>query len=1156
MIVVALVLASIASGPVGPGRVVLVPTETTQVTFTIRDREPSASVSGEVIDETPRPTQHLSHDFVLRGRSEVDPKGWAQAMSALDGDGANKIGLAHAMNLAAGQARDPMPFHVVAREMSAGNYQDTEFGLRAFDLNVLGSGAPIRVARYWYPEARPINEWPVMTSGYRLPNGSERTWSYRDGGWRLDTPKGPVETMGTPPEISVERRGIDLNNVRYRIRNNTDDTVAGAVLPGQVLVPDDPEVQRMVTISRERFTVPPGGQIELDVRVACLDIDKHEPTSMTNFRVVPNQDPVLANLLNLTADAPLLGPWNQAMIWIHTNGASMERINNRLGRGVAPIQYQHSAAQVAMYGGLDPMDARNEPVFRSLANPTSILMGMQEFPGLTSLLAPNLGSGGGGAMLREAVGQVPGLVAGLNLSDAQQESLSKTCSTLLLSGDPSLTLSALRVTADLRKRYPGFENRTEVHAGLEFARCSPDSGVRTAAWMPEAVPAGAWGTLFNLAQCLRSAEKTVRVAGASTVPGIPDEASAPRGFRIELGDVPVSVKAGDPISLRINPSSGTVLSVAYGFQRRPAESSKSVANVEKGGPHTWKPDVKAPAVLQLRARAVSTDGQIAYATTSVLIQSPVALNVRSDLADALRRGRDAQARRGRALAEADRGRQEYERIAQTLRKHWSDLKALQSADRELLDGLEAQFKLPIDQLLARNKALDGGAPPAQGDVDKAAEDARKAADDCEKELDELNKQKADAEKERDAQQKEISDTLDAISDIYTGAGFTGGTGNHSDGSGWFGFVGEGAGLPSAADRQVSNLTKQLHAANKKLAAAKKRAKDLDAKIKAKQKECEDLKKRNAEAQKAKADKDEVAANNAQIGQAWDGISQKLKDLQDRLSGIEGGAGLAGEAGALGGAMPTDQAGWDRFWQRLRDLIARKKQLESQLESKIRAAQDQARAARAAAEKAEQDARDAQRDAERAASEAAARQEAINKQPPPPGGAPDPPPPLGQVDPCMEKFATWLKKYQDRMTKTQLQQLNDMMKGALEKAQIPGAAVGEAIAGGAQALAKGAGGAAAGLNALASGFLSLGAGLFYAYAQSEIAAALGPLGSKIRLQRVAALAAGSKDPCGEVGQGGATGTGLESFFYFRVGDKLIVFRGGADGVELVGVGAAI
>lgn len=1150
MLALALILATFHPGNLAPGvSMRLERTESTRVTFTVRDRGSSAAsaIDRQTIESLPQMGRSL-HDFVLRGVSEVQPQGWSEASQMLGDNTTAKIGLAHAMNLAARAANDPVRYSVPGRPLPPGTFQERDYGLRAFDLNVEGLGGPIVVARYWFPERQPLAETPVYGSGYRLPDGSMRNWSYRGGGWRLETPDGTFETESTPPALSVDRTGIDLNDVSFRIRNNTDDPVSGTVLPGQVLVPSDPQTQRMVTTRGADFTVPGSGEVQLQIPVACLDMGKKQPNAETVFRAVPNNDAVLANLVNLTQDAAIIGPWNQAAFWIHTDAASLEQINEHLGRGISPLQYQQAAAQVAMHGGLDPLDGRFSQVWQSLGEPRSILTGMQDAAGQTSVFAASLGSMEGAAALKQGAQQLFSQFGGVTFTPAQRASLAKTVESLNQSGDVDLQTISLRIIREfLRDNLP-----SEAQATLEFARCSPDDSIRKLAWGTVEPPPPS--SLFGWVTCLNMAEEIVDRAVRAT--RAPEEPAEP-AFSASFQKVPESVAPGDSVTLSIATQEGSPLAVSYGVRTGPGEAVRNIANGKGAFEHSWTADVQAPAVVQLTAEVVSTEGQIARTTVPVHVRPTIAANVRSEIADALRRAREAKAREDRARAEAERKRQEYERIVSSVREHWAELQALQAADRDLLDGLEAKYRQPIEDLIKRNQALTGGSPVVAGNVDKAAEDAKKAADDCDKELAELRQQKADAEKQRDDLRNKLNQLLNQINAIYQAAGFTGGSGFHSDGTAWFGWVNEGAGLPRPQEQQVTNLQQQMRAANRQMRAANKRIADLDAKIKAKEEECAKLKKRNEEAQQAKANKDEAAANDAQIGKAWDDIAGKLEGVGDLLDGVEGGSGLSGDANRLRGSMPTDQAGWDRFWEQLRGLVERKKRLEAELERKIRDEQQRGRAARDARDQAQDDADDAARDGSTATAEAGALQQEAERQKQEAAAAgTQPPQPTAPVEnPCMKKFAQWLAKYQDKMSQSQLDKLKEMMKGAAESAQVPGVAVGDAIAGGAKALASGAGNAAVGLNALASGFLSLGAGLFYAYAQSEIARALGPLGSKIRLARIAGLLLGSREKCGEVGEGGVTGRGSESFFYFRVGNQLIVFRGGESGVEFVGVGPA-
>lgn len=1152
MFVVALVLAWGASPAIVVHSMRIERTETTSPTMVVRDRdiESLPTVRGLV--------QQLPHEFTLRGRSEVVADGWDRAMEMLRDDPAAKRGLVHAMSRASWSTMQPANYVVPALQLGRGQTVDRVFGLRRFDLSVQNGGSPVTVGHYWMPDPEPLGEI-VMTSGIRLPGGYESTWTYRGGGWRHDTPQGRVETVFAPSQLDVERHGVDLNSVQFVLTNRTDDPVAGTVLAGQVLVPENDGVQRMVTTDDATYTVPPGGTATLDVPAACLDIAKKQPSSQDRFLAPVGAldggtlDLGVANLANLTATSPVKGPWDQARIWVRTGGASMEQVNDRLGLGVSPLMYQTAVADVAMHGGLAPIGTNLDAILASLADPRSVMMGMADRPGRTSLLAANLGSTAGSEQIRTGAAEMVRLLKGLTPSAAQLDSLAQTCATLVWSGDPELMQSGVDMASTLEGGAKGFVARPEVRRALEFAGASPLDDVRARAQtlVPDSTPAP---TLFALSHTLRLAESMVRDAFAATYPAAPPpgDSDSPSGFTIAFKDTPLTVDPSEGLSLALNATGGQPLATSFGAQSSPCEPARAISPNPSGA---WRPDVAAPAVVNLTASVVSTDGQIAR--TSIPVYVGTTATLRSDLSDALRRAREARAREARARAEAERKRAAYQEALRKLWEHVGDLQKLQAADREGLDDLERIFRNPIQDLVKRNDELRAGAPPAPGNVDRAAADAQKAADDCMKELDDLRKQKADAEKRRDQLHDTIQGILDAVGAIYQGVGFTGGSGFHANGRGWFGWVGEGAGLPPAQNRQVSDLQRQLRANNRQMTATQQQIADLDAKIKAKEAECAKLAKRNEEAQQAKANQDEIKANDAQIGKAWDDLSGRLKEVADDLDGVEGAEGLARDAERLAETMPTTPAEWDRFWERLRALVQAKRELERRLEKQIEDDRKKARDLRDGASDAEGDAEDAASDAAGATAEAGAIQDEIDrkKKEAEAAGTQPPSPTAPAENPCMKKFAQWLAKYQDKMSKSQLDKLKEMMLGAAEAAQVPGVAVGEAIAGGAKALASGAGNAAVGLNAVASGFLSLGAGLFYAYAQHEIAKALGPLGSKIRLARIAGLLLGSREKCGEVGAGGVTGRGSESFFYFRVGDQLIVFRGGEGGVEFVGVGPA-
>jgi hypothetical protein len=66
------------------------------------------------------------------------------------------------------------------------------------------------------------------------------------------------------------------------------------------------------------------------IRAACLDIDKHEPTTDDVFTIAEEQDPVLQRLAKIANREFSHGPWDQARIWIYKNHASYKHITDRM----------------------------------------------------------------------------------------------------------------------------------------------------------------------------------------------------------------------------------------------------------------------------------------------------------------------------------------------------------------------------------------------------------------------------------------------------------------------------------------------------------------------------------------------------------------------------------------------------------------------------------------------------------------------------------------------------------------------------------------------------------------------------------------------------------------------------------------------------------
>lgn len=547
-------------------------------------------------------------------------------------------------------------------------------------------------------------------------------------------------------------------------------------------------------------------------------------------------------------------------------------------------------------------------------------------------------------------------------------------------------------------------------------------------------------------------------------------------------------------------------------------------------------DIKAEGtgIYQFGAWAYSVDGQMSHSAMTVLacpaMLSYMALNPDSSAAELYGEARAA----GNAARTAEREKNDALRTATRARRDaaglWSAWSEMVCIDR-CLDGLRSQYETPVREAAERSAQLAGGAP-AGVDIDQAAADARKAADDCMKALAAMKAELAQVNGRIDTLKGQQDNLMNQLDGIYKDAGAVGSHGYHADGRYHFGYVLPDKSLPQAQEQQVSQIRNQLRRLNRQYRDALAQKRKLEADIQAKEAECAALEAAAKAAEAAKANKDEMAANQVVLDGAWSDISGRLGKFGSANNSQA--KGFAGRANSLINRRPKTAAEWEQWWNDFDQLIADKKQAEaaakSQAEAKDREAQDaEAAAAAAAAAQAEatrlqeQKAQAAQAAAQTERDEAKRREQAA----------------------CMEAFARWVKGYEDKMTEDSLAELE-----AVSKVLEAGGEIGKGFA---EGLTKGlGGGGTGGMSSLAGGFVQAGAGLFYWYAQMRIAAAVEKLGTKYQLDQTLAL---TQDMPGKWGsfQGGVTAAGTRSFFYFREGNKVMIFRGGEDGVHLVGIG---
>ncbi|MCK4821122.1 hypothetical protein KA005_35485, partial [bacterium] len=144
------------------------------------------------------------------------------------------------------------------------------------------------------------------------------------------------------------------------------------------------------------------------------------------------------------------------------------------------------------------------------------------------------------------------------------------------------------------------------------------------------------------------------------------------------------------------------------------------------------------------------------------------------------------------------------------------------------------------------------------------------------------------------------------------------------------------------------------------------------------------------------------------------------------------------------------------------------------------------------------------------------------------------------DNCVKMFAEWIARNQQYLDDDDLDKLKPIVEGMQATAEV-GADI-------AQGLASGATTTGATLSGVASGLINLGASIFYGWVQSAATSAFKKIGNNHILNLLDAYLAGDNRKCGVIDPKGAT-----SFFFFRQGDKLLVFRISAThGFEFLGV----
>lgn len=87
----------------------------------------------------------------------------------------------------------------------------------------------------------------------------------------------------------------------------------------------------MLDMPAADFRFPyPLGEVTKPIRVMCMEMSKGEPTKATKFRLSPTADPVIQRIGRQINQSRIVGPWDQAKVWIYTDGATYADIQQKL----------------------------------------------------------------------------------------------------------------------------------------------------------------------------------------------------------------------------------------------------------------------------------------------------------------------------------------------------------------------------------------------------------------------------------------------------------------------------------------------------------------------------------------------------------------------------------------------------------------------------------------------------------------------------------------------------------------------------------------------------------------------------------------------------------------------------------------------------------
>lgn len=183
---------------------------------------------------------------------------------------------------------------------------------------------------------------PVTQVSLLPPSSSQESVNPSKTGIWVDE-KGSGEYVAIAFTDAEKKYKITFNSERmtqYKVNcaPGPNAPVSVIIVPGFTLDSSDPKVQDMLVCGGVKLS-PREGVSAASGRAACLEMRKSEPTLKTNFKPKDSQDAVLVTNAIFHHNSRMSGPWDQARVWMLTDGASYHEIGKVLQPMIKPGRF-------------------------------------------------------------------------------------------------------------------------------------------------------------------------------------------------------------------------------------------------------------------------------------------------------------------------------------------------------------------------------------------------------------------------------------------------------------------------------------------------------------------------------------------------------------------------------------------------------------------------------------------------------------------------------------------------------------------------------------------------------------------------------------------------------------------------------------------------